>query len=719
MKSVFAIKASRFIRAGLLLWILVALPATVPSHAQNNATPATPQPPPSLPLPEPSSETTEPVSLQGWLALGWSYYNQNKLDEAIGAFETTTELYPESPEAHLALGELYLEKGKINDGRSEITKSIELNDSTALATRAHMDLAVSLREEDTARAVIHLQRALEIGGSTDQLMEISHQIRFCNLLVKMGGRSEAGPVVIHYPPDLMGQATADALVKGFEATLYLVESYVSFDVVKPIHIFLYASYPDVEVEIRDPLDEMDAKHREYHVVYSPALSGIRAFSRQVILDLQDKLNRHSGSEWVNMALPVAITGMVSTESESGVTDRFDCDAAVLSLVSSNKLVNIDYLRNETLTDMVSPEIRLAELGSFLRWVHSNYSIELFQDLLTQPNIEVILNDGMDKLQKNWLGSLQSGQSLTADTSSADLWAKDLAQSSLVEGVARPEDVLREGLTLYMAGEPATGLRKIHRAIAMDPGMGLGYYILGWIASREGRPDEAKEQLTLAIMLFNDPDQIAWCHVFLVPIYIREENWTLAKSSLDVIKSNIQSSEVLTWANGLSKKVDHLLSLVPPQALDRTGPEFESMRGFLIDWNKAANTGSGLNELIDQSMDKGRAKELILFYSSIRKKYPGVVFNHALQTVSQSLTGKGLLIEVRIQALFGKSRPGADSELVSLTETGYRRFLEVTSTDNGFKVSDWEDGTFPMTSARFLMYKIPQIGGLPQNVTTEK
>ena len=317
---------------------------------------------------------------------------------------------------------------------------------------------------------------------------------------------------------MLSRRDGDALATTAQSSQYLVESYCFYRFSEPIHFFLYPSDQALHEQFRMASDETDPKHREYHVVYSPGMDLLPALCTQAIADLQDKLNRHAGANWVPMSLAVAITGQVKVEPDSGgAAQTLDCDDAVRALLHANNLIKLEFCQSDQLSNYASTGVRAAEMGSFLRWVHGVYGRDDFQQIVTQPNIELVLNETFDHLQTDWLQSLSDTTSLISKPGSADNWASNLPDSQL-STKTEPEDILKQGLQMYLGGQPASGMREIYRAIEMDSGMGLGYYSLGWIAFKENRYDDAEQQLTKAVMLFDTPEQVAWCHVFRADLY---------------------------------------------------------------------------------------------------------------------------------------------------------------------------------------------------------
>lgn len=648
---------------------------------------------------KPGTVNAEPVTLQEWLDLGWTYYNQNKIEEAFKTFLIAADRFPESPEVHVVLGKLYIEKGLIELGRNEILKSLKLDDSSPIAAQAHYEYAISIREEDPATALLHLNRSFSLASSIKMQLEISQQIRFCNLITRMNMRSQSGPVVLHFAEYLMKKSEGDKLAKEIEADLYLVETFCYFDLVKPFHIFLYPSERAVRAEIREPSDDHDPAHREFHLVYSPELDYFPILCKQIITDLQNSLNRHAGAPWVSEALPYAVRGYfhASIKNNDGSFSKIklDCDIAAKALYENKLLVDIEYLRSQELGLYVSNEIIGVELGSLLRWIRTQYGKSELQQIITQPNIELILKIDNKELQKRWLNYILNTKSLISENANANKWAAGIPVSPLVSNRETPMEVLEKGLAMYLKGEEISGKREIYRALDMDEHLALGYYTLGWISCREGKWQEAERLLTTAVVYFYDQhENIAWCHAYLACIYIIEKKWEKALASLSIIEKNLDASDILAWASEFRAKLMHIVALQPSAPLARNASEFEKMRIFIAEWNKTANTSKGMDTMISPLMDDSRAEKLKSFYTDLRKEYPGIIFNHALQTVS--VAGSALHVEVRIKASLPDTTRKLRPELEELTKGGYIRFFQVIPVDEKWQILDWEDGTFPIS-----------------------
>jgi len=657
----------------------------------------------------------EILTVDQWIDLGWDYFNAGNIEEAFNTFLEAVEYFPESAEAHLALGEVYLEMGIVDRGRAELLKSLQLDDQTGLAAVAHYDYAVSMREEDTWQALLHLNAALRIGGSPALQFEIAQQIRFCHLLLQMTGRSQSGPVVLHYADYVLGSEEGDRLAREAESSLYLAESFCYFDVTKPLHIFLYPSERAVRAEIREPVDEMDPLHREYHVVYTPGIDLLPQLCMQVVADLQNDMNRHAGAGWVIRGLPTAVTRIVpwgdAGETESGGYSHIDCDEAVRGLQAEGALVELRYLVAEEYAQYVPELVARAELGSFLRWVRRTYDRRKFMELITQPNVDLVLGAEKAEIGRLWINDVLSSPNLIADPSLAELWVANQPVSPLAGDPDLPTMMLKEGLRLYLSGDEIAGKWQISRALDLDPALALGYYTQGWIACREGDRERAEDRLGMAVMLFERPVEIAWCHALLAPIYLHDARWDLAQASLVLVVTYTDSETVRGWAEESLARLSHIFAL-RPSPLDRSSTEFGQAREFFQEWNQAANSGRGVSSLVSEMMDDVRRVSLSGFYGSIRETYPSVVFNHAIQDVGVS--GSSILAEVRVQAAFpavGQAfRPASlPEELAPLTTGGYLLFFQLMPTESGWRVLDWEDGWFPLTGATW---------NLPQSVETE-
>ncbi len=646
--------------------------------------------------------TAELLTLSDWLDLGWDYYNAGNLDEAFNTFLETVDKYPDSAEAHLALGKVYLEMGVVERGRAELLRSLQLDDESSLAAVAHYEYAVSMREEDTWLALLHLNRAHEIGGAPSLHFEIAHQMRFCNILLNMPGRSENGPLVLHYPDYLFADGEAEKVGRDSESELYLVESFCYFDLDDPVHFFIYPSVRALYAEIVIEEDQSDPSHREFHVAYEPDMDLLDKLCMQVVYDLQQELNRHAGAEWVLRGLPTAVTGLIPL-SEAVIGDKesggvIGCDQAVCTLVDSGTLIDLSYLTSEEFQPYIPDMVARAEIGSFLRWVRRTYDSRIFQELITQPNIEIVLDAGIEELQHRWIHDLANTPNLIADPELSRQWAAAQPLSPLAGHPDMPLDVLKEGLRLYLSGQETAGLWEIHRSLELDPGLALGYYTLGWIECSRGDYEDAEEHLETALLLFESEEAIAWCHAMLAPIYLSDARWDLAQGSLQLVMTCSDSDDIRNWAMESAVRLNHI-QMLRPFPLDRDSVERGLMRDFMQEWNRASNSDEGVGSLISSMMDDTRGRSLAQFYSALREEYPTIVFNHAVQEVGRA--GSAIMVELRIQAAFRGPRPRLTGANEALIDGGYLLYFQVIPTEDGWRVLDWEDGEFPLTSVQLV------------------
>ena len=646
---------------------------------------------------------SQTMALDEWIDLGWDYYNAGKIDEAFNTFLQAADEYPDSALAHLALGEVYLEMGQAERGRTELLTSMGIDDESETASRAHYLYGTSLREEDPWNALLHLDRAHKLGGTPSLQFEIAHQMRFCRLMIMMPKRTESGEVILHYPDWLLDDDGVTALVDSVQASQFLTERFCHHDISKQIHIFIHPTEIALWSEIApDSGDNIDPVHREFHVFYSPDLDFLNIMSAQVIFDLQQKMNRHAGALWVVDSLPSAITGSISWDSSAGTGETTSPEAAAIinigvddasrSLNDEGAIVDLVYLTTPGLESYVPDSVRWAEMGSFLRWLRNSYSVEQFQELITQPNFEAILGVEITELQGMWLEKLNESPSLLADPALAAEWAKNAPVSPLAGQPNLPLDTLKEGLSLYLGGDRVQGLWQIRHALELDPGLALGYYSLGWIAVTHGDFTDAENQLGMAVKLFETPGEIAWCHSLLAPIYLHDHRWDLARASLEYIANWAELPEAREWATESLTRVIHLIAL-KPIPVDRSSGDFDRMRNFFIEWNMSANSDTGVAELISGLMAPERVELLIEFYRSLHGDYPGIIINHAVQTVG--VTGSSYYIEVNVQAASTDADFELPPNLESLTGGGYIMFFQVVPDEDGLKVYDWEDANFPI------------------------
>jgi len=499
----------------------------------------------------------------------------------------------------------------------------------------------------------------------------------------------------------MEQEDADLAAVKVNEDLYLTEIFCSFEMVEPIHIFLYSSERAVRAEILRPEDDFDPVHREYHVPYSPDYDYAGLLSVQIVYDMQQELNRHAGASWITFALPGAIRGVVEWDAPEDAVDvpgDITVDSAVRALRASNEYIELKYLVIEEYSPYIPATLARAELASFLTWIRREYPTEKFQELLTQPNIEIVLDDDFDNIENRWLTYINSSPSLIDDPELALRWVDDQPISPLSGDPELPAEILREGLRLYLTGQVAHGMWEIRRALEIDPTFGLGYYTLGWIAYSEGDWDTAQENLQMAVILFENPVQIAWCHTMLAPLYLNIERWDLAYASLNIVANNIDSEETRLWAMQLLPRVSHIIALNPVD-LSRDSDEFNLMRTFITEWNQASNSDEEVSELISDMMDDSRIESLSGFYSAIRNEYPTVVFNHAVNEVGSS--GYAYYVKVIIQAAFPDLYEQLPPNLQPLETGGYTMYFQVIPSEDGYRVFDWEDASFPLSNTRIV------------------
>jgi len=658
-------------------------------------------------LPAPAISQT--LTLDQWIDLGWDYYNAGNIDEAFNTFLQTVDEYPDSAIAHLSLGEIYIEMGQVGRGQNELLTSMALDDEHILASRAHYLFAVTLREDDPWEAMQHLERAHILGGTTALQFEIAHQMRFCRLMIRLPERMESGDIIIHYPLYTLLDDEAENILQSAEADQFLAERFCHHEITEPVHIFIYPTDLALWNTIApDSGDEIDPVHRDYHMAYSDHLDFLPVMTSQVIFDMQKYMNRHAGASWIVRNLPYAIRGYIPWEryreidslNQSSLTSTIEVsvDDAVRSLVDGVAIVDLVYLTSANAADLVTGPVEWAELGSFIRWLRDTYSVTQFQEILTQPNFSAIVGNDIIELQNIWLEELIATPSLIADPELASAWAEDIPISPLAGDPNLPLRTLKEGLSLYLAGDQIHGIWQIRHSLNLDPGMALGYYTLGWIAVTRGDLAEAENQLGTAVKLFETPAEIAWCNSLLAPIYLHDQRWELASASLEYIIYWSESGEAGNWATEPYNRVNRILAL-RPDPIDRSSDEFNAMRSFFSDWNLAANGEGSLYDMTSELMVLTESESLVGFYSSLKERFPSIIINHAVQAVG--VTGSSMYVEVRVQAAFGNQNIEIPSSLQALKQGGYLMFFQVIPTDDGWEIYDWEDGNFPIKPITWL------------------
>ncbi|HDS31133.1 MAG TPA: tetratricopeptide repeat protein, partial [Firmicutes bacterium] len=282
--------------------------------------------------------SSEPDSLEDWLDLGWDYYNLGDIEKAFNTFIQAVDLFPSSAEAHLALAETYIAMGVTERARAEMLKTLQFDDESPIAARAHYLYATSIREENPSLALLHLERAFQIGGSVSFQFDIAHQTRFCRLMITMSGRAESDRIVLHFSPAAFSQAEMNELLLEMEADLYRIEQFCSFDLTEPAHFFIYPDPYALRIEIPESYEWLPDR-REYHLSWSESMDFLPVMSVQVIADMQAELNRHSGRSWVESALPSAVTGRVRIMGTGNFAD-IDCDGAVMGLSNTGRFIGL-------------------------------------------------------------------------------------------------------------------------------------------------------------------------------------------------------------------------------------------------------------------------------------------------------------------------------------------------------------------------------------------
>ena len=647
------------------------------------------------------NSNAELQTLEQWLDLGWDYFNAGKTDDAFNTFLQAVDKYPESAEARLALAEIYMEKGLTDRAKAEILNALELDKESPIAARGHYLYGYLIREEDTWNALLHFNLTLKLGGSPKLLLDTAHQIRFCNQLIRMPGRSSAGEITLHYYSEMFTKAQADELAGIAQEDAYLAENFCYFKMAKPMHIFLYPSEEDLRYVIATDDEALTPEYREFHVVYDPNGNFIGTISNQIIWDLQTHLNRHAGKPWVGWALQAAIPGKSEIpsidEPDSQVKTAVDCDEGVRALMAEKKLINLSYLFSDEYAPYIDPYVAQIELGSFLRWIKRSYESEVLQEIITQPNIDIILNEEIDNTQKRWIKDVMESGSLIGNPGNANKWASDLPITSIAGEPEQPTDILKNGLRLYLEGQRASGKREIMRALELDPGMGLGYYSLGWIACHEGEWDKAEEQLTMAVRLLDQPADIAWCHTLLAPIFLNKGRWDLAYASLNIVLTNIDDRNITESTKRSSDRVKHIMTFAAGP-IDRTLPEYTAATLFLTDWSNAINTRTEEDFLPKDKIERGKIAGLIKVYENIRKKSSQTVFIHTIDSIGKD--GDDIIMKVLIHAVAKEPDATLLKSFEPFTTEGYPIFLKIGSSGEKYGIVDWEDGWFPLSSIKY-------------------
>ncbi|HEV7868273.1 MAG TPA: tetratricopeptide repeat protein [Chthoniobacteraceae bacterium] len=109
----------------------------------------------------------------GWLILGVIYYDQNKLDAALGALSQAVFLEPKDARAHHYLGVTIGRKGWYSGAEDEMRKAIALAPDYA---EAHFNLAVFYLQRSPPAVELarrHYQQARDLGAAPDPDVEKS------------------------------------------------------------------------------------------------------------------------------------------------------------------------------------------------------------------------------------------------------------------------------------------------------------------------------------------------------------------------------------------------------------------------------------------------------------------------------------------------------------------------------------------------------------------
>ncbi|MFH1675668.1 MAG: hypothetical protein ABIC40_01500 [bacterium] len=517
----------------------------------------------------------------------------------------------------------------------------------------------------------------------------------------MPGRSESGQIVLHYYSEMFTKTEADELAKNAGEDAYLSENFCYFKLAKPIHIFLYPTEKELRYVIATDSETQNPEYRDFHVVYDPNGNFIGPISVRIIWDLQTHLNRHAGKLWVAWALKAAIPGKSDVpsidETDMQTIISVDCDDGVRALIAGKKLINLSYLFSDEYAPYIDPFVAQIELGSFLRWIRRTCDSGVLQEIITQPNIDIILNEGIDDIQKRWIKNVYEGGSLIGNPGDANKWALELPFSPVAGEPEQPNNVLKNGLRLYLEGQRASGKREIMRALELDPGMGLGYYSLGWIACHEGKWDKAAEQLTMAIRLLDQPADIAWCHTLLAPIFLNKGRWDLAFASLNIVLNNIDDPNITVSTKLMSDRVKHIVTFISTP-IDRSLPEYTAATVFLTNWSNAINTRTEQELLPEKKTGRAKYSGLINIYDNIRKKSSQIIFIHTIDSVGK--TGDDIIMKVRIHAVAKDPDAMMLKSFEPLTTEGYPIFLKIGPSGEKYEITDWEDGWFPLSSIRY-------------------
>ena len=105
-----------------------------------------------------------PRDAEAHLMLGSIFAEDGRLEESAAHLKEAVRLRPQSPESHQALGETYRKAGDKRAAQQEFEKAVTLNPKFA---QAHADLGLSLLEAgNPANAARHLDLAIQIMGNS-------------------------------------------------------------------------------------------------------------------------------------------------------------------------------------------------------------------------------------------------------------------------------------------------------------------------------------------------------------------------------------------------------------------------------------------------------------------------------------------------------------------------------------------------------------------------
>ncbi|MGO9246782.1 MAG: tetratricopeptide repeat protein [Verrucomicrobiia bacterium] len=125
-----------------------------------------------------------PRAWLAWLNLGLIQYWDGHLDDAIGYFEQTLRVNPDSADAHSSLGIVLLQLGRTQEAASHLERALRIDPDEA---DAHNSLALALLRLGRAQeAIPHFEQALRIDPN-----DVDAHINLGNALFQTGKVSEA------------------------------------------------------------------------------------------------------------------------------------------------------------------------------------------------------------------------------------------------------------------------------------------------------------------------------------------------------------------------------------------------------------------------------------------------------------------------------------------------------------------------------------------------